>query len=385
MTPSPTSYHYVADEAALSGLAARIAGAGRVALDTEGDSLYHYYEKVCLLQASLDGDCYIVDPLSGLDLSRLLATLADTPLIFHGADYDLRLLRATFGFRPRRDVFDTMLAAQLLGCEQIGLAALVERHFDVALCKKGKKSDWSRRPLSAYQLQYASDDTRYLAVLADRLGAALGRLGRTEWHLESCEATVEATARDKSQAPDRAWRIKGLRGLGLRQLAFVRELWRWREREAQRADLPPFRILVNHQLVELAVWAADHPAASPSDGPRLPRTCTRRRLRALEQAIRRAHSLPEAQWPQRRKGARPAPLDRETRHRIAALRTACARLAADLAIHPAVLAPRAALEAVAVQQADTMDAIMAAGPLLRWQASLVLQAMGRRGPEAPTA
>ncbi|MFW6162445.1 MAG: ribonuclease D, partial [Planctomycetota bacterium] len=134
-------------------------------------------------------------------------------LVFHGADYDLRLMRSSFGFRPGGGVFDTMIAAQLLGHERLGLAALVEHYFGVELSKKGKRSNWSRRPLKPAQLRYASDDVRYLGGLADRLEADLRRLGRLEWHGQSCAAVVEATAQDRHQDARRVWRIKGLRGL----------------------------------------------------------------------------------------------------------------------------------------------------------------------------
>ncbi|MFC1806628.1 HRDC domain-containing protein, partial [Planctomycetota bacterium] len=214
------------------------------------------------------------EPRVALGRLGTLEALADKLLILHAADYDLRMMRATFGFRPRGGIFDTMLAAQLLGHPQLGLAAAVEGRFGVTLCKKGKKSNWSRRPLTPYQLQYASDDTRYLGALADHLGGELERLGRTDWHRESCEALIEATAENAARDPDRAWRIKGASRLDRRELAFVRELWQWRESEAQKADLPPFRVLGNHQLLELALWAASHPRRAPDRGPKLPRNCT---------------------------------------------------------------------------------------------------------------
>ena len=146
----------------------RIDTAERVALDTEADSLHNYFEKVCLVQLSFGGEHYLIDPLAGLDLNGLSEVLADKPLILHGGDYDLRMLRASIGFRPRREVFDTMIAAQLLGLEQIGLAALTERFFAITIGKAGQKSDWSRRPLSENQLRYAVNDTRFLERLADR-------------------------------------------------------------------------------------------------------------------------------------------------------------------------------------------------------------------------
>src|SRR5712691_4571048 len=105
----------------------------RVALDVEADSLHNYFEKVCLIQLSLAGEHYLVDPLSGLDLTGFAEALAGKPLVLHGGDYDLRMLRTSIGFRPRGEVFDTMIAAQVLGIEQIGLAALIERCFGIMI------------------------------------------------------------------------------------------------------------------------------------------------------------------------------------------------------------------------------------------------------------
>ena len=141
-TPESERYVYVRELAAMGALVRRIGAAERVALDTEADSLHNYFEKVCLVQLSLGGEHYLVDPLSGLDLTGFLEALAEKPLILHGGDYDLRMMRASMDFRPRRAVFDTMIAAQLLGIEQIGLAALIERFFDITIGKGGQKSDW---------------------------------------------------------------------------------------------------------------------------------------------------------------------------------------------------------------------------------------------------
>jgi ribonuclease D len=124
-TPESDKYVYVRERAAMEALIERICAADRVALDTEADSLHNYFEKVCLIQLTLGDEHYIVDPLAGLELGGFLEALAEKPLILHGGDYDLRMLRASFSFRTRRNVFDTMIAAQLLGIEQIGLAALI--------------------------------------------------------------------------------------------------------------------------------------------------------------------------------------------------------------------------------------------------------------------
>ncbi|MGH7766018.1 MAG: ribonuclease D, partial [Candidatus Binatia bacterium] len=273
--PESAEYVYVREPAAMDSLIRCIGTAERVALDTEADSLHNYFEKVCLIQLSVEGEHYLVDPLSGFDLSGFSEALADKPLILHGGDYDLRMLRASLGFRPRGAVFDTMIAAQVLGIEQIGLAALIERSFHVVVENEGRrseqKSDWSRRPLSEKQLSYAINDTRFLQPLAERLERELSERGRMAWHKESCRAMVESTGRDRLRDPEQTWRIKGSGRLTRRQLAYLRELWHWRDRLARRANKPPFHIFGNQQMLELVQWLDSHPAAPVQEGPKLPR------------------------------------------------------------------------------------------------------------------
>ena len=270
-TSESDGYVYVRERAAMERLIQRIGAAERVALDTEADSLHNYFEKVCLVQLSFGGEHYLIDPLAGLDLNGLSEALADKPLILHGGDYDLRMMRASMGFRPRREVFDTMIAAQLLGLEQIGLAALTERFFAITIGKAGQKSDWSRRPLSENQLRYAVNDTRFLERLADRMHGELSARGRVDWHRESCRAMVESSGRDHARDPENAWRIKGAGRLTRRQLAYLRELWRWRDQHARSANLPAFRVLGNQEILGLVQWAESHPGVPLYQGPKLPR------------------------------------------------------------------------------------------------------------------
>ncbi|MGE5218100.1 MAG: ribonuclease D, partial [Chloroflexota bacterium] len=348
-----------------------IHAAKQVALDTEADSLHNYFEKVCLIQLSLDGDHYLVDPLAQLDLSGLLAVLADKPLVLHGADYDLRMLRASTGFRPRREVFDTMVAAQLLGLEQLGLAALIERYFEISIGKAGQKSDWSRRPLREQQLIYAVNDTRFLEPLAEQLRAELGARGRIEWHRQSCQAMVESTGRDRSRDPANGWRINGAGRLTRRQLAYLRELWCWRDEQARAADLPAFKVFGNEPLFELLQWAESHPEVPLHQGPKLPRNIRGARLQRLEEALARAASLKPAEWPQQRILKRNDGVPADGRERFVALRGECARIAADLGIAASTLAPRAAIEAIARGRLRSLDEITKSAGLLRWQAELV--------------
>jgi ribonuclease D len=348
-----------------------IAASQRVAVDTEADSLHNYFEKVCLIQLSLAGEHYLVDPLAGLDLAGFLQVLAEKPLILHGADYDLRMMRASLGFRPSREVFDTMIGAQLLGIEQIGLAALIERFFDIAIGKEGQKSDWSRRPLSEKQLRYAVNDTRFLERLAECLGEQLSVHGRTGWHAESCRAMVLSTGREHARDPDEAWRIKGAGRMNRRQLAYLRELWLWRDEHARRANVPPFKILVNDQILVLALWTESNSGLPLNQGPKLPRNIDGARLRTLEEAIGRAAAMPQPSWPEIRRPLRGEPFRSDGKEQLEQLREECARIAKELAIAPSTLAPRAALEAISRQRPRTVEEIMASGSLLRWQAELI--------------
>ena len=378
MSPRPrASYQYVDNDAAVESLIRRMELARRVALDTEADSLHHYFQKVCLLQLTIDGENYIVDPLSGTDLEPFLRVLADKSLILHGGDYDLRMMRLSFGFRPKNEVFDTLLAAQLLGYEQLGLVSLVEHFFDVPLTKHGQKSDWTRRPLTGEQLQYASDDTRYLEPLANRLHAELHKLGRDEWHRESCERMVRSTGNQSNRNPEEAWRIKGLRFLDRRQLALVRELWHWREREAIKANRPPFKIMGNQRIVELAIWASEHRKTSLRRGPKLPRHCTGQRFKALEKAVHKALSLPESEWPDHRKPKPQIESVPDFKPQMRLLREECARIAGELGIDPAVIASRATLAAVVRNRPRTEKETMALSSMMRWQVKLLKPAIDR--------
>ncbi len=360
-------FEFIQDKAGLTALTERVQAADRVALDTEADSLHHYFQKVCLIQLSLPDAHFIIDPLvDGLDLGGLMAALASTPLVLHGADYDLRMLRAAFGFRPAAALFDTMLAAQLLGHPRPGLAALVEEHFGVHLSKKGQKADWARRPLAPKLLAYAAHDTRYLLDLADALKADLRARGRLGWHTEWCACLVDATATDRERDPDDVWRIPGAGKLEPRALCLLRAAWHWREGEAQGIDRPPFRVLHNSDLLALVGWLAQGTKRRVRRHPDLGRRIKGRRLEALEDALALARSLPEADWPAKRRGRRQpsvGPLFKP-------LRQAATDKAKALGLDPSVLAPRAAIEAIA-RAKPAPEALAEAGSLMNWQAEVL--------------
>ncbi len=369
---SDFAFEYIDDPSGLERLTQEVAGSSYVALDTEANSLHNYYERVCLLQLSIGEGHFVLDPLADLDLQPFLDALRKKDLILHGADYDLRMLRSTFDFSPGGHVFDTMLAAQLLGIERFGYAALVGHFFDVELSKAGQKSNWGKRPLTGAQLRYAADDTRYLGPLADLLREELKAHGRLGWHGESCRKMLSATKQNNARDNEGAWRIRGLGSLDRRDLAHVRELWMWREAEAQEADRPPFKILGNEQLIQLAEWASKSAEAPASERPRLPRHCEGARLAALEAALRRAGRLPKSKWPEKRprrdgQGTR----GNDSKRQIDALRAACAEVARGLEIPTSLLAPKATLVAIVRAKAMTPDEMKACSGMMDWQVELL--------------
>jgi ribonuclease D len=208
-------------------------------------------------------EVFLVDVLApGLKLEPLWKALARKHLIMHGSDFDVRLLHDLCGFQPH-SLFDTMLAAQLLGRQRIGLASLLEQHFGVALDKDGQKANWSKRPITPKLLNYAALDVWHLPALRDILMRELKKLGRTAWLEQQCQAQIVAGADGFAPQTEHDWRIgrsERLRGPGQ---TVLHAIWHWRESQAQRLDTPPFKVCGNALLVKIAEAAeAGEPEAS---------------------------------------------------------------------------------------------------------------------------
>ena len=343
--------------AALADLAARIAATDRVGVDTEADSMHCYREKVCLVQVGLPGADELVDPLAGVDLKPLLDALEATEMVMHGADFDLRMLyRLDLG--PPRAVFDTMIAARLTGVAKYGYAALVAEHFGVTLPKGLQTANWARRPLAPRLAEYARNDTHYLLRLAERLERRIEELGRREWLEQSCRRAVAAARVVRARDPETEWRVKGSHALGQRESAILRALWYWREDEARSADRPPFHVMSNADLVGAAQRLGRGEPAAPRAlrGPRRARFS-----RAADAAL----ALDRAEWPKPPVGRPRARLTKSQEKHVAALRQRRDRAAKELAIDADLIAPRAALERIATEGDDGLQA------LLPWQRSLL--------------
>jgi len=266
------------NDSKLAALLPKLRAAQWLALDTEADSLHAYPEKVCLLQISITGSDLLVDPLAKINLEPLFEEFNSHELIFHAADYDLRLLEKHHQFRPSA-IFDTMLAARLLGELQFGLSALVKKFLGVKLDKGSQKADWAQRPLTERMVIYARNDTHYLKPLADKLKLELQRKNRLAWHQESCARLIEDCTRQQMPDADLVWRVKGSSVLGRPALAVLRELWRWREKEALAYCRPPFFVLSHERMVDIADAAA---ARQPFENILPPKMSPRRRETLLE-------------------------------------------------------------------------------------------------------
>ena len=225
-----------------------------VAVDTESNSLHAYRERVCLIQFSTPAADYIVDPIKLRDISALGAVFAnpDQQKVFHAAEYDVVCMRRDYQFEFS-NLFDTMSAARTLGWPQVGLADILATHFGVTMNKKHQRADWKRRPLTPDQLDYARLDTHYLVALRDKQLETLTESGRSAEAHEEFERLARLTGSNNG-GPDPAafWRVKGARDLGPGQAAVLQALFAYREQQAERIDCPPFKVMGEPMLMELA-------------------------------------------------------------------------------------------------------------------------------------
>ena len=346
----------ITNDEQLAAMLPQMEHVDRIAVDTEADSLHCYFEKLCLIQLSFDGRDYLVDPLASLDLSPLARALADKEIVLQGMDFDLRLLKRSIDFTATR-VFDTVIAARLLGIREFSLAALVERFFGVTLKKGSQKANWAQRPLPREMAEYAVNDTHYLLPLAGLLEEELQAKGRYGWFQQSCERALSQTSVQRVRDEDEAWRISGAGTLPPRAGAILRALWQWRDREAQAADRPPFHILQNHLLLQAAQQF--HEGQRPDF-----RHLTPRRRRGFMEAAETALQLPETEWPKRvrRVGVRPT---QDAERAAENLRRRRDVVAEELGIDPSFIAPKAIMESIAA------DETRSSALLVPWQRDLL--------------
>ncbi|MBC8088357.1 MAG: ribonuclease D [Phycisphaerae bacterium] len=340
-----------------------------IAIDTEGASFHRFVDRIYLLQLSTADHSAVIDPLPIGTPARLGALLEDRSIevILHDADYDLRLLHQDYGWRVTH-LFDTRVAAQLLGLRSFGLAALLELYFGVKLDKKHQRADWSMRPLTADMLDYAAQDTRYLLALRDRLRDQLEAKGRMHWAQEEFDR-AEGTQWNPEVEDTGFLRLKGARDLNRRELARLRELVKWRDAIAAELDRAVFRVAGNETLLDLSrIAPGTRDALFAVKG--FPRGMSDSRASEALDAIKRGNAVPDSELPRFPKSTR-WDKDPEFDDRVALLKTVRDAAAVRLDLDPGVLCSRDRMEAVARRNPRTIDEVATVAELRRWQVEVL--------------
>ncbi len=372
LSKSPHSPVFLTDTATTEGFLGSIGRSLTIAVDTEGASFHRFVDRIYLLQISTRQHSAIIDPLTVGALGALGRMLEDpeVEVVFHDADYDLRLLYQDYGWRVN-NIFDTRVAAQLLGIHSFGLAALLDQYFSVKLDKKHQRADWSMRPLSQEMLDYAAQDTLYLLELRDRLADQLEAKGRWSWASEEF-SRLEGTRWREEEEGAAYLRIKGARDLSRRELAIFRELAAWRATVARELDRATFRVAGSDALLEVA-RNAPRTADDLVRVKGMPRALVEKRGPEILEAVGRGLVVPEDELP---KFPRAPRWDRDSNFdaRAAALRTVRDSVAKSLDMDPGVLCARDRLEAVARKNPKKMSELEEVQELRRWQISALGEA-----------
>lgn len=364
----PSGFTLIDQPGQLEPLLQALDRVDEIALDTEADNMFRYRVRVCLLQFLVEGRIFLVDALAPLKLEPLWSRMARKHLVMHGSDFDLRLLHDICRFQTR-SLFDTMLAAQILGRKRIGLASLLEDHFGVKLDKEGQRANWSKRPLTPKLLDYASLDVWHLPALRDLLRKELVKLGRLPWLEQQCAAQIRAGSEGFAPSDANDWRIGKSERLRGKPLTVLHAVWHWREEQAERLDTPPFKVCSNELLLKLAAAAEDGAGeqailASVHLGKRHPRL-----LPSLTAAVR-AGLARDPQTLPRRPGRDPghAPLTQAEIARMERIKEDRDAIAGKLGIEATLIANRSLLAQI-TRAPDQLDAL-----LLPWQADLLRSA-----------
>jgi ribonuclease D len=348
-----------------------------VAVDTESDSLFRYYPKVCLIQITTYAEPgqpdpervvdYIVDPLrlDGVQALELIFANPAIEKVMHAAENDIFTLQRSYGFRFQ-NLFDIQLAARILGWKRLGLAAILEEHFGVVSDKRMQRTDWGQRPLTPQQIAYAQMDTHYLPILRQQLTAELQTRGRWEEAQEAFTQLSQLRFDERAEQERSFWQMKGLRDVPREELGRLAALWSWREKEAQRRDRPPFKILNDQALFTLA---RQRPANLAD--LRQVRGLNSQQVALWGEALLRALAEGARQPPPEppRTTYRPEQtLDPRTVRRYEALRRWRTRVADDRGVTPDIIFTNETLAEIAQRQPQTEADLLAIETVGPWKA-----------------
>jgi len=332
-------------------------------IDTEADSMHSYETKLCLIQFSLTDCLAIIDPLSmGVeDLGAFTRFVDRFDVVWmHGGDYDISLFRKTFDWAPA-SIFDTQIAARMIGVKKFGLANLLEAEYGVKVSKQSQKADWSRRPLSDKMLAYAYDDVRYLLDLGSKYVERLHELGRYDWFVESCAFARETVLNRDERPEEDAWKINGWGKHSRKGLNYLKTLWYWRDEECRRLDRPAFKFLSNNEILRMAKLLEE---GNDPDPPHYLRSGAVGRLKG---AIAAGNKVSSAEYPDKQKRGTGKRLDVDE-SKFESLRRHRDQVAGSLDIEPTLIATRGTLERLA---ARNFEAGEKSELLMSWQSDLM--------------
>jgi ribonuclease D len=343
-----------------------LSAASELALDTEGDSLHHYPERLALIQIGVpEGAVWLVDPLALTDLTPLAPLFTAGPtLVLHAGDNDLVHLKRRYGL-VFGSVFDTAIAGRFLGGRALGLDVLLETYLGVALPPSRQKDDWSERPLSPSQLAYAAADVQHLFALKAKLLEQLEKIGRLAWVEEECAALAAQPAPERPVDPDAWLGVKGARDLPARSMAVLRELWALREQLARAADRPPFKIFNEDTLLRVA-QALPHDATTLGAISGITPRVLGRWGGAILESVERALALDESELPVLPRHKRPS-IPGAMSRRIDKLRRWRAAATEQVGLEPGVLLPNRLITAIAEAAPRTLDELARVDGVRQWR------------------
>lgn len=271
--PKVSAPVWVDSQNSLQLLADALAQEARIAIDTESNSLFAYQEKVCLVQISTPATDYLIDPFKITDLYPLAPVFANPEIekIFHAAEYDLICLKRDYHLEFNT-LFDTMLAARILGLPEVGLGSLLQNRFEVTLDKRYQRANWGLRPLTEAMLAYAALDTHYLFILRDSLYAELDEHGLLELAKEDFSFISKAEGHSQNGSNTNCWKVAGAHPITPQQAAILDKLCLYRDQQARNADLPHFKVLSNQLLIDLStteILTFDDLSRIPGMSPKL--------------------------------------------------------------------------------------------------------------------
>jgi ribonuclease D len=365
--PSEGSLRYdiVSTPADLQSLAAELEVETAFGVDLEADSMYHFQEKVCLLQLASGQRNVLVDTIALNDLSPLKPAFRspDIRKVFHGSDYDVRCLYRDFDIRVS-SLFDTQVACRFLGLKETSLESVVKKLFGVALDKKYQRKDWSRRPLSREMLAYAATDVCYLLPLARTLEAELTAKDRLAWVGEECRLLSKVRPSVGEDGP-LFMHCKGAGKLDPRGLAVLEQLLKLRRTIAQRKDRPLFKVFSHDALLRLAEVRPAKPGELEKTGALSPSQMERHGNDILA-VIQKAQRLPTAELP-RYPFRKPKPVPAAVSNRIQLLRRWRENQARRLKIEPSLICSKAAMAAIAERRPSKPEDLAEISELRSWQ------------------